>query len=143
MSDFSGSCLCGSVKFEGNNAQGGGHCYCVDCRKSSGSSHCSHLFVAEANVELHGDVQTYDRAADSGNIVSRSFCPKCGSPVYSHNSSMPGMIFIRASSLTDQERFQPGMIVYASRAPSWSRMDPDLATFQEMPPPMDMPETQA
>jgi hypothetical protein len=41
---------------------------------------------------------------------------------------------IRASSALDPDQFTPGMIVYASRAPSWAQLDPRLATFSEMPP---------
>jgi hypothetical protein len=75
----------------------------------------------------------YDRRADSKNIVSRGFCPNCGSPVYSTNSGMPGMIFVRASSLDDPEIARPTMVVYASRAPSWNHVDSKLPTFAEMP----------
>ena len=46
---------------------------------------------------------------------------------------MPGMVFPRASSLDDPEVATPQMIVYASRAPSWDRMDPALPAFPEMP----------
>jgi len=79
--------------------------------------------------------------ADSGNIVVRACCGACGSPVYSTNSSMPGAVFVRASSLDDPERFVPGMIVYASRAPSGARLDPELASFSEMPPASQQPAT--
>jgi hypothetical protein len=52
---------------------------------------------------------------------------------------MPGAVFVRASSLDDPERFIPGMIVYASRAPSWALLDPELASFSEMPPASQQP----
>jgi hypothetical protein len=78
-------------------------------------------------------VTIYDRAADSGHIVSRAFCVKCGSPIYSVNNAMPGLIFIRASSLDDLEVFKPQMIVYASRGASWDCFDPALPRFETMP----------
>ena len=87
---------------------------------------------------MTGAVSAYDRPADSGNIVSRVFCPTCGSPVYSLNSAMPDLIFLRASSLDDLEIFQPQMVVYASRAPSWDQLDPNLPTFPKMPPAENM-----
>ena len=46
---------------------------------------------------------------------------------------MPGMAFLRASSLDNPEDVTPQMIVYASRAPFWDKLDPDLPTFPEMP----------
>lgn len=131
---FSGGCLCGAVHYRSANPpQISAHCHCVDCRKSSGTGHCTHVVVAEGGFAVSGTMSFYDRQADSKNIVSRGFCPNCGSPVYSTNSGMPGMIFVRASSLDDPEIAQPTMVVYASRAPSWDYVDSKLPTFAEMP----------
>jgi hypothetical protein len=47
---------------------------------------------------------------------------------------MPGTAFLRASSLDNPDAVSPQMIVYASRAPSWDRMDENLPAFAEMPP---------
>ncbi|MBX3480405.1 MAG: GFA family protein [Caulobacter sp.] len=130
---LTGGCLCGAVRYQAAaEPQMVGDCYCVDCRRSSGTTHCTHaVFVAEA-VKVSGAVSRYERAADSGNLVTRAFCPRCGSAVYSTNAAMPGMIFIRASSLDDLEAVAPGMTVYASRAPSWARLNTDGPVFQEM-----------
>ena len=138
---FSGGCLCGAVRYESTSEPTvTGHCYCVDCRKTSGSGHCSHVGLPDAALRVTGEVKFYDAPADSGNTVSRGFCPTCGSAIYSTNSGMPGMAFVRASSLDDPEVFQPQMVVYAGRAPSWDHMDPDLPSFEGMPPPRDMPD---
>ena len=40
---------------------------------------------------------------------------------------LPGMVFVRASSLDDPEVFQPQMIVYSSRKPSWDHGGPEPA----------------
>lgn len=135
---FSGGCLCGAVRYQGETSLAGGHCHCVDCRKSSGSGHCSHMMVPAEGFSATGEVRFYDSAADSGNIISRGFCPTCGSAVFSRNSGMAGLVFVRASSLDDPEVFKPGMIVYTKRAPSWDRMDPELPAFEDMPPPAAM-----
>jgi hypothetical protein len=82
---------------------------------------------------VSGEVKFYDRRADSGNIVSRGFCAICGSPIYSRNSAMPGVVFPRASVLDDPEVVKPQMIVYAGRAPSWDRIDAGLPSFATMP----------
>lgn len=134
MSGFKGSCLCGAVQYESTNDPVlAGHCHCVDCRKSSGSGHCTNIVIPEEGFSVSGEVRFYDRPADSGNIVSRGFCPNCGAPVYSKNSGMPGMVFPRASSLDDLEVIAPKMVVYASRAASWDYMDPALPSFEMMP----------
>lgn len=130
---FSGGCLCGAVRYELRMApQLVGSCYCVDCRKTSGASHCTHAAVAADALAVTGAVQFYDRAADSGNIVGRGFCPTCGSAVYSKNSGMPSMAFVRVSSFDDPNLAAPQMTVYASRAPAWARIDTEHPVFQEM-----------
>ena len=143
MAGFEGGCLCGAVRYKGPEAGGGGHCHCVDCRKSSGTGFCSHMMVPEAGFAVTGEVRFFDKPADSGNVVSRGFCPTCGSAVYSTNSGMPGMVFVRASGLDDPEVFRPQMVVYTDRAVSWSRIDPGLPSFSAMPDPASMPAMEA
>lgn len=129
-----GGCLCGAVRYQvGAEPMMVGNCFCIDCRKSSGTSHCTHAAVSDAAVEITGAVATYERAADSGNMVARSFCPSCGSPLYSRNAAMPGMIFIRASSLDDPDAVTTQMTVYASRAPAWAQLDRTKPIFDVMP----------
>lgn len=130
-----GSCLCGAVRYETSAAPlVVGHCHCTDCRKASGAGHSTHVAVPEAGFRLSGVVKFFDKPADSGAIVSRGFCPECGSAIFSRNSTMPGTAFLRASSLDNPDAVSPQMIVYASRAPSWDRMDENLPAFAEMPP---------
>jgi len=132
---FQGGCLCGAVRYECKAEPAlSGHCQCIDCRKSSGSGHSSHLAVAKDTLTVTGKVSTYDRPADSGNVVSRAFCSTCGAPIYSLNAAMPHLVFVRASSLDDLEIFKPQVVVYASRAASWDYIDPKLPSFAKMPP---------
>jgi hypothetical protein len=140
MAYFKGGCLCGSVRYESAIGPAmGGHCHCEDCRRSSGSGHCSHLVLPKAAVTITGAITSYDRPANSGNMVTRAFCPVCGSPIYSLNAAMPDLIFLRASSLDDPEVFRPQMVVFTSRAASWDTTDPNLPAFAEMPPRENMP----
>jgi len=138
---FEGGCLCGAVRYVSSApAVAAAHCHCIDCRKSSGTGHCSHMVVPADAFSVTGPTTVYSRAAASGNVVHRHFCPTCGSAVYSTNDGMAGMVFPRASSLDDPEVSHPQFVVYASRAPSWDHVDPDLPAFAEMPPPEDMPD---
>ncbi|MBO6519138.1 MAG: GFA family protein [Rhodospirillales bacterium] len=131
---YEGGCLCGGVRYGFNAAPKiTADCYCVDCRKSSGTSHCTHAAVPLDDFVVEGTLKFYDRPADSGNVVSRGFCPECGSPVYSTNDGLPGLVFVRVSSLDNPTTVAPMITVYASRAPGWARLDPDNPSFPEMP----------
>lgn len=134
---FSGGCLCGAVRYTCDaDPVMAGHCHCEDCRRSSGSGHCSHLMVPETAVTITGPVKAYARPADSGNLVERFFCPTCGAAISSRNPGMPGLVAIRASSLDDPEVFKPQMHVYVAKAASWDARDPALPAFDRMPPGM-------
>lgn len=134
---FTGGCLCGAVSYTCSAEPAmAGHCHCEDCRRSSGSGHSSHLAVPEVSVSLTGGISAYARPANSGNIVTRHFCPTCGAALFSTNSAMPGMTFLRASSLDDLEVFKPQMHVFISRAASWDYRHGELPAFDEMPPGM-------
>lgn len=137
MADFTGGCLCGAVRYSCSAEPAmAGHCHCEDCRRSSGSGHSSHLAVPEPSVTMTGEIKGYARAADSGHMVTRYFCPTCGAALYSMNDGIPGMMFLRASSLDDLEVFKPQMHVYASRAASWDHRTEGLPVFDVMPPGM-------
>lgn len=140
MPNLTGGCLCEAIRYTCDAAPlAGGHCYCRDCRRSSGTANCSHLAVPRACLVVTGQPAQYERPADSGNVVSRAFCGRCGSALYSTNSGAPDLVFLRASSLDDPEQFTPAMIVYASRAPSWAHLDARLPAFSEMPPAEQQP----
>lgn len=131
---FTGGCLCGAVHYQSSTApEFVVHCHCVDCRKTSGTGHGTLVRVPEDALTVSGTVKFYDRPADSGNIMSRGFCPNCGSPLSTKNSGKPGVVFLRASSLDDPEIATPQLVVFTSRAPSWDYMDKALPAFPLMP----------
>jgi hypothetical protein len=99
------------------------------------------MIVPETSFTVTGEIRFFDKPADSGNLVSRGFCPNCGSAIYSKNSGMPGLVFVRASSLDEPDVFKPQMIVYTDRAAAWDYMDSLLPGFATMPSPEDMPES--
>ena len=135
MTKISGSCLCGSVKYEGDiDPVFAANCHCVDCRKVSGSGHLALIAAPEAGISFTGDVKSYELTADSGSAVAHHFCPNCGSQMYNTNSRLPGVKVLVATTLDDPEFYKPGMTVYASRALSWDQPDPSTQQFETMPP---------
>lgn len=138
---FSGGCLCGAVHYESTGEPAiAGHCYCEDCRRTSGTGHSSVLAVPKDTFRVNGETRAYRKDADSGNTVTRNFCPNCGSLIFASNSGFPDMSFLKAGTLDDPEIFKPQFIVFASRAASWDGLDDTLTAFAEMPPKQDMPE---
>ncbi len=139
--EFSGSCLCGAVQFESRSAPlTVGHCHCEDCRKSSGTGHCTHMAVPAAAFAVTGTPMSFDKPANSGNMVTRNFCGTCGSPLFSTNAAMPDLVFPRASVLQDPDKYAPQLTVWSKRAVVFDPVDAALPQFETEIPPEVMAE---
>lgn len=130
-SNCTGGCNCGAIRYEiSAEPIMAGHCQCRDCQHMSGTGHASHVGFPRGAVKLQGKATHWEKTADSGNRVTRAFCPTCGSPVYSNSSGMPDFFIVEAASLV---RSKPQMVVYASSAFAWDHVDPTLPRFEKMP----------
>ncbi|MGB1237460.1 MAG: GFA family protein [Pseudomonadales bacterium] len=134
MSTLSGSCLCGAIEYScDQDAAVAGHCQCKDCQKISGTGHISSIGVPKGSLHIKGELRFHQKQADSGNTVTRGFCPQCGCHIYAANSGFSELEFIRAGSLDDTESFTPQLVVYHQSAPSWDNTDAQLPHFDSMP----------
>lgn len=136
--NFSGKCLCGAVSYTCTGEPVfAGNCHCNDCKKSSGSGYAPTIFFQESNVSIFGEVKYFESQGKSEKIVSRGFCPTCGSQVFGKPAAMPGMIAIRAGTLDDISKYKPQVDIFTSHAVAWDVMDESLPKFPEMPPTQD------
>jgi len=120
---YTGGCACGAIRYSiSGEPLFSNHCQCRDCQQES------------AGVSLTGEAKHWDMTADSGNVKTRSFCARCGVPVYLTFSAMPDIFTIRAASLDEPARYKPQVVTYAARGLGWDHLDPSLTTFAGMPP---------
>lgn len=132
--NYCGGCLCGAVRYESTaDAIFMGNCHCRDCQKASGSGYEAAIGVPAPTLKVTGTVKYHEIKADSGSMVSRGFCPDCGSRLFGKTSGMPQLAIVMAGSLDDPKQFQPGMDVYVSSAQPWDHMNPALPKFAKMP----------
>ena len=92
------------------------------------------LFVPRNAVQITGEVKYYDVKGDSGNILSRGFCPTCGSLLFGKPAARPDVMGILAGSLDDPSRHRPAMDIYTASAQPWDHMNPELPKFPKGPP---------
>jgi hypothetical protein len=74
------------------------HCHCRDCQRCTGSGFATFVVVPEAAFELSGEPRGFTVTGESGGSVTRSFCPSCGSQLYSQVTIMPGFFFVKAAA---------------------------------------------
>ena len=123
---MTGGCACGAVRY-GSSAGPvfSLHCQCRQCQRASGTGHGSSMVVPAAGFTLTGEVRYYESAADSGNTISRGFCPICGSPVLNLNSGFPEMRYVHVGSLDDPSVFKADTVVFSDSAQPWDYIGRD------------------
>ena len=125
---LTGGCACGAVRYEsGSAAEFSLHCQCRHCQRASGTGHGSSIVVPAETFSLTGTLSFYDRESDRGTIVSRGFCPVCGSPVLNKNSGYPDKRYIHVGSLDDPSVFRPDAVVFSESAQPWDFIATDRA----------------
>lgn len=128
-----GHCLCGSIRFEVSEPPVRmRQCHCEDCRRSSGTGHIVQAFFNRDAVSISGQTHAFSNTADSGNLRTRHFCPKCGSRLFTENAAAPGAMGISVGVFDDTKWFRPEMIVYFGQCASWDVVDPTIETREKM-----------
>jgi hypothetical protein len=131
---YTGGCLCGALRYE---AEGEplyqGICYCVDCRKASGSGFIPFIGFASSAVRFSGATRQSVTQAASGDDAVRNFCAACSSLVFGGELGKSESFTIYAGSLDDPSLFHPKAAVFArSRAP-WAAIPPGLKVYDGLP----------
>lgn len=133
MSDRSGSCLCGAVRYRITAEPIFTRiCWCRDCQHIAGNGTVN-LLVPTAALEVDGATGAYTSTADSGNQVTRRFCPACGCHLFAGNSARPQLTVVRAGTLDDPSSITPGANIWAASAPAWACLDPHLERVERQP----------
>ena len=103
MKKLEGRCLCGAIRYESKDKPKRMVASdCRHCRKQAGVALSLSLGVATQSLDLHGLAPTvYVDSRPSGIVVLRSFCPRCGVPLFTESDIEPGIVFINAATLDD------------------------------------------
>jgi len=134
--EITGGCACKAVRYRISAAPIVTRtCWCRVCQYlGAGSATVNTCFPSKA-VTVVGKLSNYRSIADSGSVMNRRFCPKCGTPVFSEAEARPHLIFVRAGTLDDPELARPAVTIWRSQAPSWACIDETLPSVDGQPPP--------
>lgn len=119
MTQATGGCLCGKIRFEAaGTPYRVGICHCLDCRKHHGAIfHASAIFPTEA-VTVHGETQVY---------AGRHFCPHCGSTVFGCSGDETEL---NLGSMDAPDQFIPTYELWTVRRESWLPTFPATRLFE-------------
>ena len=116
-----GGCHCGFLAYEAEaDPDKTAICNCTDCQRLSGSAFRTVVPVESTSFRMKGEPTIYVKTAESGNKREQTFCPRCGSPVY---STVPGagpkFMFLRVGTINQRDRFVPKTQLWARSQQRW------------------------
>lgn len=117
-----GSCHCGSVAYEADiDPEDVLICHCTDCQTLSGSAFRTVVFVEEEGFKLlSGNPKTYIKTAESGRKRVQTFCPECGSLLYSTSAGQkPRKLGIRLGTARQRHQLPPKKQYWGRSAQNW------------------------
>ena len=128
------ACLCGSVRYQCEGNLGPAHyCHCEDCRRCTGSINIAVQVEARSFRIIAGSPRGFTKQADSGNSLTRYFCPECGSPLYTVSPVHPDVLYVKAGTLDDPRLVQPRRQNWMQSRVSWTTIDPALPSSPKNP----------
>ena len=131
---YTGGCLCAQLRYAADAApRDAGYCYCVDCRRVSGSGWIGFMGFARAALRFSGATRQYEVRSHRGTTSVRNFCPHCGSLVFGGPADASEFT-IYAGSLDEPALFVPRMAIFTRDRPSWAPLPAGLGLHQTLPP---------
>ena len=135
LAERTGRCLCGAVSFKlAGEPLMARICWCRDCQHISANGTVN-LMVAADGLSVDGTLAEFTKTADSGNVVTRLFCPSCGTHLFAKSSARPQFRVLRAGNLDDPSSIRPTANIWADSAPAWACMDPAIERVAQQPAP--------
>ncbi|MCP5038413.1 MAG: GFA family protein [Rhodobacteraceae bacterium] len=133
MTELSGSCLCGQVKWSSNGPVTRSLvCHCTDCQRATSSPFTAFVGLKPETVEWSGTINHYESSPETW----RGFCPACGSRMYFKSGQWPGEVHVHAATLDEGCDYRPSaQVVLQSRAGWLGELEtiPQHQSFQASP----------
>ena len=134
---LSGTCQCGAVHVStAADPITTRACWCRDCQKLAAGGATHNAFFKAEDVAIEGEVRWHDTPSDSGNILSRGFCPQCGTPLFAQSHARRHLIAVRIGVFGETDKLGPQSVIWTDSAPAWAPLDPALPKAERQPPPI-------
>jgi len=121
MTPYTGSCLCGQVRYEvAGPFEAFFLCHCRYCQKDTGSAHAANLFSSTAELRWRSGSAHVRTFALPGTRHVRAFCDTCGSALPWIELSGP-LLVVPAGSLDVDPGFAPQAHLFEASRAAWDR----------------------
>jgi hypothetical protein len=120
--EHTGHCLCGAVRYRVSGAPKWiANCHCESCRRATASPVTTYAgFPAGRFGYVAGEPARYH----SSPGVTRTFCPRCGTPLTFEGDRWPGEIHVLVCTMDRPEDFPPTRESFAEEKLPWLHLAP-------------------
>ncbi|RPI13842.1 MAG: GFA family protein [Lysobacterales bacterium] len=128
-----GGCLCGAVRYRiALPPKWVAHCHCSMCRRAQGAGFVTWVGVPEGAFMLESGADVLSHYKSSPAAV-RSFCSRCGTPLFFQSTRWPGEMHVTLATLDSADGLEPQAHSYWSVHAEWAdwrgrelpRVEPD------------------
>ncbi len=131
---FGGACMCGAVRYKCKSEPAATVvCHCRDCQKHTGSAFATAMFFLKTDVDITGELKSFDKKTDAGNVMTRTFCGICGSHITEFTTGFPEHVVVHAGTLDDPTRVNPDSQCWTPRTLHWINDVGGLHGFEQDP----------
>jgi hypothetical protein len=124
-----GGCYCGFVRYQADGPLSDEtNCHCSICRRTSGAPFVSWVTVPLAGYRLLGGTPTTLRSSET---ATRTFCPRCGTPLTFAALDAPDQLDITIGSLDHPEAVPPKDNTWVSSKIAWLHLADGLPEYAE------------
>ena len=124
---LTGGCFCRFVRYRIDAAPfNEANCHCTICRRTSGAPFVTWFTVArEAYVLTSGEPSSFASSEEG----TRTFCPRCGTPLTFSARNLPHEIDVTAASLDDPSQVPPKFDIHVGTKLPWVVLDDSLPSY--------------
>lgn len=133
---YAGRCACGQVTLTiaADRPVQTRQCWCRQCQQIAAGGPTHNAIFRTEDVAILGDLAQHRYIAASGNTLTLSFCPACGSHVVGQSSARPQFQTVRFGVIDEPHGLAPEMAIWLDDAPDWAVIDQALARYPQQPP---------
>lgn len=117
-----GQCHCGHVKYQAEvDPDEVVICHCTDCQRLTGSAYRVTVRTPTSSLRLTANPpKVYTKYGDNGRPRLQSFCPECGSPLFTtgdgEHATTTG---IRVGTINQRRELKPSRQIWCRSALPW------------------------
>jgi hypothetical protein len=129
-----GQCLCGDVRFEIDfPARWAWHDHSSASRRAHGAAYATYVGSWRSRFRVTDGASAITRFEDPAAGTVRSFCARCGTPLFYEQTRSPHMINIPRALFRNRTGREPRYHVAIEELPEWAYLGEPLAPLKGFP----------